>query len=166
LLEGLRGEVELPVPAYSAVKIGGERAYRLARQGKAPEMPLRRSRIDEAILLDYSGGVARLDLCVGSGTYVRAIADALGGHCRMLRRLEVGSFSLEQADGERILPPVQAFSFIPALDLNEEETTAIRAGRALERDEHGHLLLLRSGNLIGVGCGEGGTVRPETVMPA
>ena len=60
LLEDFRGEVELLVPAFSAVKIGGERAYRLARQGKAPEMPLRRSRIDEVCLLDYSGGVARL----------------------------------------------------------------------------------------------------------
>jgi len=165
LLEGFRGEVELLVPAFSALKIGGERAYRLARQGKAPEMPLRRSRIDEASLLDYSGGVARLDLRVGSGTYVRAIADALGGHCRTLRRLQVGPFSVEEADDERILPPAQAFSFLPALELNEEEAAAIRAGRALERAEHGRLLLLDSGNLIGVGRGEDGTVRSETVMP-
>ena len=53
LLE-LRGEVELRVPALSAIKIGGERAYRLARRGEAPEMPLRLSRIDELRLLDYT----------------------------------------------------------------------------------------------------------------
>ena len=46
LLEGLRGEIELPIPAASAVKIGGERAYRLHRRGVAVEMPLRRSRVD------------------------------------------------------------------------------------------------------------------------
>src|ERR671933_2913065 len=45
-LAGLRGEIELPIPAASAVKIGGERAYRLARRGVAVEMPLRRSRVD------------------------------------------------------------------------------------------------------------------------
>ena len=165
LLEGFRGEVELFVPVFSAVKIGGERAYRLARQGKEPEMPLRRSRIDELSLLDYSDGVARLDLRVGSGTYVRAIADALGGHCRTLRRLEVGSFSVEDANDERIVPPTQALSFLPALELNEDETAAIRAGRTLERAEQGRLLLLHSGNLIGVGNGGDGTVRSETVMP-
>jgi len=165
LLEGFRGEVELLVPAFSAVKIGGERAYRLARKGKAPEMPLRRSRIDELTLLDYSDGVARLDLRVGSGTYVRAIADALGGHCRTLRRLEVGPFSVEQADDERILPPAQALSFLSALELNEEEAAAVTAGRALERTERGRLLLLFSGNLIGVGRGRDGSVRSEVLMP-
>ncbi len=164
-LESLRGEVELLIPAFSAVKIEGERAYRLARKGKAPEMPLRRSRIDELTLLDYSGGVARLDLRVGSGTYVRAIADALGGHCRSLRRLEVGPFSVDAADEERVVPPAQALSFLPALELNEGETATIRGGRALERTEQGRLLLLESGNLIGVGNGVDGTVRSETVMP-
>lgn len=165
LLDSFRGEVELPIPAYSAIKIDGERAYHLARKGEAPEMPLRRSRIDELSLLDYSDGVARLDLRVGSGTYVRAIADALGGHCRTLRRLEVGPFSVDAADEERIITPAQALSFLPALELRGEETAAIRAGRALERPEQGRLLLLESGNLIGVGNGVGGTVRSETVMP-
>src|ERR671933_2520335 len=68
-LERLRGEVELPIPAASAVKIGGERAYKLARCGVAAEMPLRRSRVDALDLITYSDGVARLDLRVRSGTY-------------------------------------------------------------------------------------------------
>jgi tRNA pseudouridine55 synthase len=50
-LERLRGEVELPIPAASAVKIGGERAYRLHRRGVEVEMPLRRSRIDSLELV-------------------------------------------------------------------------------------------------------------------
>ena len=77
----LRGEVELRVPAASAVKIGGERAYRLHRRGEEVEMPIRRSRVDELEIVSYEGGVARLDLRVSSGTYVRSIADELGGHC-------------------------------------------------------------------------------------
>ena len=111
-LAGLRGEIELPVPAASAVKIGGERAYRLHRRGEEVEMPLRRSRVDALDVISYSDGVVRLDLCVSSGTYVRAIATALGGHCVTLRRTEVGPFRIEEADPRRIIPPEEALGRI------------------------------------------------------
>ena len=110
LLAGLRGEVELPIPAASAVKIGGERAYRLHRKGVAVEMPLRRSRVEALDVIDYNGDTVTLDLRVSSGTYVRAIAGALGGHCRTLRRTEVGPFSVDEADPERIIPAEDALS--------------------------------------------------------
>jgi tRNA pseudouridine55 synthase len=109
-LEGLRGDVDLPIPAASAVKIGGVRAYRLARRGVAVEMPRRRSRVHALDVITYSDGMARLDLLVSSGTYVRSIADALGGHCRTLRRTEIGPFSVEEADVERIIPPEEALA--------------------------------------------------------
>jgi tRNA pseudouridine55 synthase len=109
-LAGLRGEIELPIPAASAVKIGGERAYRLHRRGVAVEMPLRRSRVDALDLIAYGDGVARLELRVSSGTYVRAIAHALGGHCRTLRRTEIGPFSVEEADPRRIVPSEEALA--------------------------------------------------------
>jgi tRNA pseudouridine55 synthase len=110
LLAGLRGEVELPIPAASAVKIGGERAYRLHRRGVAVEMPLRKSRVDALDVISYSEGVARLDLRVSSGTYVRSIATALGGHCASLRRTEVGPFRVEEADPERLIPADEALA--------------------------------------------------------
>ena len=109
-LEALRGEIELPVPAASAVKVGGQRAYKLHRQGVAVEMPLRRSRVDALELVSRDEGVVRLDLRVSSGTYVRAIATALGGHCTTLRRTEVGPFSVDEADPERLLPPDEALA--------------------------------------------------------
>ena len=112
-LAALRGEIELPIPAASAVKIGGERAYKLHRRGVAVEMPLRRSRVDALDLIAYTNGVATLDLHVSSGTYVRAIAEALGGHCVSLRRLEVGPFSVEDADEERVIPAEQALALLP-----------------------------------------------------
>lgn len=112
-LEPLRGDIELPIPAASAVKIGGERAYALHRRGVVVEMPLRRSRVHRLALVSYAGGVATLDLTVGSGTYVRAIADALGGHCRSLRRTEVGPFSVEEADEQRIIPVDDALARLP-----------------------------------------------------
>jgi tRNA pseudouridine55 synthase len=111
-LAGLRGDVELPIPAASAVKIGGERAYRLARRGIAVEMPVRRSRVHSLDVITYSDGIVTLDLRVSSGTYVRAIADALGGHCATLRRTEVGPFLVEEADPERIIPPNEALARI------------------------------------------------------
>jgi tRNA pseudouridine55 synthase len=109
-LEALRGEVELPIPAASAVKIGGERAYKLARRGVAVKMPTRRSRVDALEVIAYMDNAVHLDLRVSSGTYVRAIADVLGGHCRTLRRLEIGPFSVDEADPERFIPPEEALA--------------------------------------------------------
>jgi tRNA pseudouridine55 synthase len=110
----LRGEIELPIPAASAVKIGGERAYRLHRRGVAVEMPLRRSRVDALDLIAYTGEMVTLDLRVSSGTYVRAIAEALGGHCRALRRTEIGPFSIAEADEMRLIPPDEALARLQA----------------------------------------------------
>ena len=92
------------------MKIGGERAYKLARRGVAVQMPTRRSCISALDVITYSDGEARLDLRVSSGTYVRAVADVLGGHCRTLRRLEIGPFSVDEADPERFIPPEEALA--------------------------------------------------------
>jgi tRNA pseudouridine55 synthase len=116
-LAGLRGEVELPIPAASAVKIGGERAYRLARRGIEVEMPLRRSQVYALDVISYDGRTATLSLHVESGTYVRAIATALGGHCRTLRRTAVGPFRVEEAasgDRPELLPIRDVLDRLPA----------------------------------------------------
>jgi len=120
-LERLRGEVELPIPAASAVKIGGERAYKLARRGVAVDMPLRRSQVHALDVITYSGDAdaveaVRLELHVGSGTYVRAIAQALGGHCTSLRRTAVGPFGIDEAapvDDAALLPVGEAVARLP-----------------------------------------------------
>jgi len=150
----LVGEVELRVPAASAVKIGGERAYRLHRRGVAIEMPLRRTTVHSAELLGYAEGAATLDLRVGSGTYVRAIADAIGGHCQTLRRTAVGPFRVEDADQERILPPVKALPFLPLVEVGADEVLAIRTGRS-RREEP--VRIVHHGELVAVD----GTVMPS-----
>jgi tRNA pseudouridine55 synthase len=109
-LATLRGEVELPVPAASAVKIGGERAYKLHRRGVAVEMPVRRSTVHALDLVSYDGRVATLNLLVSSGTYVRSIAEELGGHCATLRRTEVGPFRVQDADDTRVIDPEEALA--------------------------------------------------------
>jgi tRNA pseudouridine55 synthase len=93
----LRGEVELPIPAASAVKIGGERAYKLARRGVEVEMPVRRSTVHALDVIAYTGETVTLDVHVSTGTYIRSLAIALGGHCATLRRTEVGPFSVVDA---------------------------------------------------------------------
>src|SRR4051794_21667317 len=147
-VEALRGEIELRIPAASAVKIGGERAYRLHRRGEAPEMPLRRSRVDALDVIAYTDGVVRLDARVSSGTYVRAIADVLGGHCRSLRRTEVGPFSVDEADEERIVPPAEMLPWLPAVDVPPEDAAAIRAGR---RHAEPAARTVSDGELVAVG---------------
>ena len=112
-LDGVRGAVDLPIPAASAVKIDGERAYALHRRGVVVEMPVRRMHVRELVLEACADGVARLDLLVSSGTYVRAIADRLGGHCVSLRRTEIGPFGVDEADPERIIPPDEALARLP-----------------------------------------------------
>lgn len=146
-LAGLRGDVELRIPAASAVKVGGERAYRLARRGEAPEMPLRRTRIDAADVSTYTGETVTLDLRVGSGTYVRSVADALGGHCRTLRRTEVGPFRVEDADPERLLPAAEALPFLPVKEVDEATAAAIRQGRERVTED---VRVLCAGELVAV----------------
>jgi tRNA pseudouridine55 synthase len=153
-LDRLRGEVELAVPAASAVKVGGERAYRLHRRGQTVEMPVRRSLVSTLELQGYADGIARLDLRVGSGTYVRSIADALGGHCRTLRRLEVGPFSVDDADDERLLPPAEALPFLGSVEVDAGEAAAIRTGRSRALPD---VRTLSGGRLVAVG---------RVVMPA
>ena len=120
LLEGLRGEIELPIPAASAVKIGGERAYRLARRGVEVEMPVRRSRVHALDVIAYTGEKVTLDVHVSSGTYIRSLAIALGGHCATLRRTEVGPFVVDDAvapeafTAERLLPEAQILERVEA----------------------------------------------------
>ena len=120
-LAALRGPIELPIPAASAVKIGGERAYRLARRGVPVQMPVRRSLVHELDVIAYGGDATapasvRIELHVSSGTYVRAIAHAIGGHCTSLRRTSVGPFDVAEAqavDDAWLMPVSEALGRLP-----------------------------------------------------
>jgi tRNA pseudouridine55 synthase len=134
-LARLRGEIELPIPAASAVKIGGERAYKLARRGVVVDMPLRRSLVHALDVIAYSGEAAavqgvRIALHVNSGTYVRSIAQALGGHCTTLRRTAVGPFTVGESatvDDATLLSVADALERLPANAL-DRVPEAVRAG--------------------------------------
>ncbi|OBK12835.1 tRNA pseudouridine(55) synthase TruB [Mycobacterium asiaticum] len=106
-ITGLRGEIQQVPSAVSAIKVGGRRAYQLAREGQAVALQARPVRIDRFDVLRVRRGPDVIDLDVevdcSSGTYIRALArdlgDALtvGGHLTSLRRTRVGRFDLSQA---------------------------------------------------------------------
>ena len=154
------------MPAASAVKIDGERAYKLHRRGVAVEMPLRASTIHGLEIVRYAPPLVELDLHVSSGTYVRAIADALGGHCRWLRRTAVGPFRVEDADAERVLPLLAAARppAGAAARRRARRASSAPAARSPGAGEGPVALWTGDGELVAVGQAGGGEIRPETVV--
>src|SRR3954454_6935250 len=104
--------LEIPVgdqmqrpPAYSAVKVGGERLYRKARRGEVVEAPPRKVQVYRSEVLAHDGDHAELLIECSSGTYVRQLVADLGdAYCEQLERTAIGPFRLEDADPERIVP--------------------------------------------------------------
>jgi tRNA pseudouridine55 synthase len=165
-IEALEGDVDLPIPQAAAVKIEGERAYRLQRRGISVEMPIRQSTIHTLEVKRYAPPLVELDLHVSSGTYVRAVADVLGGHCRSIRRTAVGPFLVEDADEEVVLPPLAALVALPERGLSAPEAQSVRHGRPVPGNEAGPVALHLAGKLVAVAQGDGRELRPETVLPA
>lgn len=151
-LRGLRGEIDQVPSAVSAVKVNGERAYRLAREGRAVELAPRRVRVDRFDVLAtrrVADGLIDLDVEVdcSSGTYIRALARDLGatlgvgGHLTALRRTRVGRFSLERAQTLDALAGEPRLSHtldeacllvFPRRDLSGAQAEATAHGRSLE----------------------------------
>jgi tRNA pseudouridine55 synthase len=99
------GEIRQRPPAYSAVKIGGERAYRKARRGEAVEMPERIVTVYRFEQLARDGNRVELAIECSSGTYVRSLVADLGdAYCEALRRTAIGPFRVEDADPATIVP--------------------------------------------------------------
>lgn len=102
-VEKLVGENSQRVPAYSAVKINGQRAYKLAREGKQVEMPVRKVKIYKIEILSYEWPELKIRCKVSSGTYIRALAEDIGkalgtgAYLTELRRTQVGEYRVEGA---------------------------------------------------------------------
>ncbi|MUL44930.1 tRNA pseudouridine(55) synthase TruB [Mycobacterium sp. CBMA293] len=146
----LRGEIDQVPSAVSAIKVDGERAYKLVREGKAPELAARRVRIErftvEAVrrVEDFVDVDVTVDC--SSGTYIRALARdvgaalGVGGHLTALRRTKVGRYGLDEARTLEQLQDAAELSYsldeacllgFPRRDLTEAETEDTRHGRAL-----------------------------------
>lgn len=103
ILPQFTGEIQQKVPQFSAVKINGERAYKLARKGVEVEMPTRTVSIYDLQILDYQWPELKIRCHVSSGTYIRALGEdmgealGVGGYLTALRRTQVGEYKVENA---------------------------------------------------------------------
>jgi tRNA pseudouridine55 synthase len=102
-LSQLTGEIQQVPPAYSAMKVGGRRAYHLARKGQSVELPPRTVRIDSIDLLSYDWPHVELHIDCGRGTYIRSLARQIGellgtgGYLTALRRTAIGPYHVDNA---------------------------------------------------------------------
>jgi tRNA pseudouridine55 synthase len=123
-------------PAYSAVRVGGRRAYELARRGEDVETAPRPVTVYRSSLLWHEGDRACFEIECSAGTYVRTlIADLGDAYCEELERTAIGPFRLEDADPSRVVPLSEALSFLPERALGQAEALAVRHGRRVRGTE-------------------------------
>jgi tRNA pseudouridine55 synthase len=150
-LTAFSGRILQEPPAFSAVKVDGKRAYKLARQGEDPRPKAREVEVYEARLLDFTQGadaVARIEVICGSGTYLRSIARDLGrrlgvgGYLGRLVRTAYGGLAIESAIKaaelttadevrDRLLPAEVILPHMERVKLNVEQEAMVRQGRAV-----------------------------------
>lgn len=189
ILPDFTGMIEQTPPIYSAIKIDGQRAYKLARDGETPELKSRIVEIQSLTLISYDQNTKETAFHVtcGKGTYVRSlgrdIALALGtfAHITALRRLRVGPFTLEGAisleklnelshsarAAEVLLPLTTALDDIPAVAVTESEAKDIRFGRSLNLNaaKQGTLVLMAGDVPLAIAEAEEGSDGNVTVRP-
>ena len=103
VLNDFTGKIEQTPPKFSAIKINGQRAYKLAREGKEVEMPKRQVEIYKIELLGYKYPYIEIEVSVSSGTYIRTLAEDVGtklktgAYCEELKRLSIDKWTLSEA---------------------------------------------------------------------
>ncbi|MFV0410138.1 MAG: tRNA pseudouridine(55) synthase TruB [Paracoccus sp. (in: a-proteobacteria)] len=186
-LPGFTGDILQVPPAFSAVKVEGERAYDLAREGKAVQLAARPLYVDELSLIDARTGQADLHMVCGKGGYVRSIARDLGrklgclGHVASLRRIWSGPFEVDdavafdlidranQAEIEaRLLPIQSALSDLPEMRATDQGAVRImngNPGQVIGQAQYGEQVWVSfEGRAICIGRYLGGEVQPDRVF--
>jgi len=136
-------------PAYSAVKVGGRRAYAIARAGETVELAEREVEVMRFELTGREEDRATFAIECSSGTYVRSLISDLGdAYCLELHRTAIGHFDVAAADPERIVPLGDALDFLPAVRLAGEEARHASHGVAVAGEADGVVRLLDDDGLI------------------
>jgi tRNA pseudouridine55 synthase len=156
------GVIRQRPPAYSAVKVGGKRAYALARAGETVELAEREVEVTRFEQLWREEDRAAFAIECSSGTYVRSlIADLGDAYCLELRRTGIGPFEVGEADPERILPLNDALTFLPALHLDPSAARQAGHGVAVDGRAEGVVRLVDDDGLIALAePREDGTLKP------
>lgn len=186
LLPQFTGVIAQAPPAFSAIKVDGERAYDLARSGEAVDLAPRPVRIDRFALLAARPDEAEFEVDCGKGAYVRALARDMGralgclGHVTVLRRTRVGpfreeaAFSLDKlaelcqnpAPVEYLLPVETALDDIPALAVTGPQADRLRSGQPIVVLDAGDgpVWIRNAGRPVAIAEAAGHEVRPVRVF--
>lgn len=103
VIKGFTGEIQQRPPIFSAIKIDGQRAYKLAREGKEVEIPLRTITVYNLEIIDYTYPELKIRTHVSSGTYIRTLASDIGeqlgtgAYCTALRRISIAEYQVTNA---------------------------------------------------------------------
>jgi len=149
------GEIEQMPPPFSAKKVGGKPAYKLAREGKTPELKAVRIRVEAFTIESLEGDVAQFAMRISAGGYVRSIAHEMGqrlgcgAHLASLRRTAAGAFTLEDAVGledferlaggeaeQRLVHPRTLLREMPAVTADEATLGRLRNGMQVNLPEY------------------------------
>jgi tRNA pseudouridine55 synthase len=182
-----KGTIQQIPPAFSALKLEGQRAHDLARRGKDVQLAARAVRIDAIRVIDYVWPWLDVEVDCGKGTYIRSIARDLGtklgcgGLVQTLRRVRVGPFTDTEAIGIEAAPEEAQAALLPMnaavvgmeqLVVSEDDARRIRQGQRIAasleaNDETPELALLgEAGDLVGIGLVERGQIKPQVVFQA
>jgi tRNA pseudouridine55 synthase len=190
-LEAFRGEIEQVPPAFSAIKVAGERAYDLARDGETVELAPRRVHISRLDIVADGPQGTEFDIECSKGTYVRSLARDLGrklgcfGHVAQLRRIAVGPFResdmislqrLLELEGDLaaldslLLPATAALAGLPQIVLTPRQANRMLAGNGLllrgpeAMAEAAQAYASLAGELVALGAIEQGMFQPRRVF--
>ncbi|MDP2530505.1 MAG: tRNA pseudouridine(55) synthase TruB [Candidatus Palauibacterales bacterium] len=184
----LTGRIEQVPPRFSAVKVGGRRAYEAARAGEELRLEARPVQVDSFRIVSFDPPELEVETVVGAGTYIRGLARDLGralgcgAHLRTLRRTAIGPFAVAeavadaelQASGARDLQgsgawrsPAAALAWLPSRELETDEIERVRHGGAVPRGSVVPGVRAAGPMVSGAdGAGSGGSVSPVTLLRA
>ncbi|UCD24600.1 MAG: tRNA pseudouridine(55) synthase TruB [Gemmatimonadota bacterium] len=175
----LTGTLAQVPPSFSAKKVGGERAYRLARRGEAVELPPCEVQVYRFDLLGRSGRLIEFSCEVSSGTYVRALARDLGAglgcgaHLHSLRRQTVGEFDVGRAESldtvgaaTTLRPALEAVSHLPAIEIEPDVQQKVWHGQPIPWSGSvvGPVALVADDRLLAVAEPKDGVLKPKVVL--
>lgn len=178
-MKALTGQFLQTPPPYSAKKVGGVAAYRLARKGVDVQLQPAEVTVTEFVLTAFNPAEVEFRVTCSPGTYIRSLGHELGlrlgcgAHLTALRRTRSGRFSLEDATPMdavnlgRIIPLEDAVDPAPEVRVTDEEAAQVRQGSAIRRDlgrASSVLLKDSEGRLIAVAEAENGLVLPKVVL--
>lgn len=186
-LPSFTGKIKQLPPMASAIKVGGERLYKLHRQGVEVEREEREIEVHsfDLIRFDETSSEAAFRISCGSGTYVRSLVSDLaeslgsGAYLTALRRLSVGAFDVdaaslpetldEEAIHNHIIPLTETVPHLPVVEIGDETARGVKNGRPMSAsgDMAGSFRVESGGELLAIyEAGEGGMARPEVVLCA